>query len=127
VKYAAFRLDRPYLCVATAASMDGYSSAGAPLVDDGFKKTIACRPPRAILADLAVIRAAPPAMAGWGYGDLAGKVPAGGDWLLADALGIEPLDDRAGRSSRTTSRPGSPTPPRSLRATRAPSPASSSA
>ncbi len=92
VKYAAFQLDRPYLCVATAASMDGYSSAGAPLSDRGFKKTLPCRPPKAILADLSVIAAAPREMTGWGYGDLAGKVPAGGDWLIADALGIEPLD-----------------------------------
>ena len=27
VKHAAFALGRPYLCVATAASMDGYTSA----------------------------------------------------------------------------------------------------
>ena len=95
VKYAAFQLNRPYLCVATAASMDGYTSAGAPLSDRGFKKTIPTRPARAVLADLDVIAAAPPAMLGWGYGDLAGKVPAGGDWIIADALGIEPLDDIA--------------------------------
>ena len=75
--------------------MDGYTSAGAPLSDKGFKKTIATRPARAVLADLDVIAAAPPAMLGWGYGDLAGKVPAGGDWIIADALGIEPLDDVA--------------------------------
>lgn len=95
VKHAAFSLDRPYLCVATAASMDGYTSAGAPLSDRGFKKTIQCRPARAILGDLDVIAAAPPAMTGWGYGDLAGKVPAGGDWIIADALGIEAIDDVA--------------------------------
>ena len=95
VKYAAFTLHRPYMCVATAASMDGYTSAGAPLSDKGFKKTIATRPARAVLADLDVIAAAPPAMLGWGYGDLAGKVPAGGDWLIADALGIERLDSVA--------------------------------
>lgn len=95
VKHAAFQLDRPYLCVATAASMDGYTSAGAPLSDRGFKKTIPCRPARVLLADLDVIAAAPPAMSGWGYGDLAGKVPAGGDWIIADALGIEPIDNLA--------------------------------
>ncbi len=95
VKHAAFSLDRPYLCVATAASMDGYTSAGAPLSDKGFKKTIQCRPARAVLGDLDVIAAAPPAMTGWGYGDLAGKVPAGGDWIIADALGIEAIDDIA--------------------------------
>ncbi|TYB90785.1 sn-glycerol-1-phosphate dehydrogenase [Oceaniovalibus sp. ACAM 378] len=95
VKHAAFSLDRPYLCVATAASMDGYTSAGAPLSQGGFKMTIQCRPARALLADLDVISAAPPEMTGWGYGDLAGKVPAGADWMVADALGIEPIDDIA--------------------------------
>ena len=72
--------------------MDGYTSAGAPLTRDGFKKTIGCRPPLAILADLDVVASAPAEMTGWGYGDLAGKVPAGGDWIIADALGLEPID-----------------------------------
>ena len=92
VKYAAHRLDQAYLCVATAASMDGYASAGSPLSERGFKKTIPCRAPRGILADLTVMAAAPAVMTGWGFGDLAGKVPAGGDWILADALGVEPID-----------------------------------
>jgi glycerol-1-phosphate dehydrogenase [NAD(P)+] len=92
VKYAAFQLKRPYLCVATAASMDGYASAGSPLSQQGFKHTIQCAPPPVIVADIDIIAAAPPAMAGWGYGDLCGKVPAGADWLIADSLGIEPLD-----------------------------------
>jgi glycerol-1-phosphate dehydrogenase [NAD(P)+] len=95
VKHAAFQLDRPYMCVATAASMDGYASAGSPLSDRGFKKTIQCRSARVVLGDLDVIRAAPPEMNAWGYGDLAGKIPAGGDWIVADALGIEPIDDVA--------------------------------
>ncbi|MEO1102570.1 MAG: sn-glycerol-1-phosphate dehydrogenase [Pseudomonadota bacterium] len=94
-KYAAFTLGRPYLCVATAASMDGYSSAGAPLSNKGFKKTVPCRAPLAILADLDVVAAAPAEMSGWGYGDLAGKVPSGGDWIIADALGIEAIDNVA--------------------------------
>lgn len=95
VKYAAFTAGIAYMCVATAASMDGYTSAGAPLSEKGFKKTIPCRPAKVLLADLDVIAAAPPEMTGWGYGDLAGKVSAGGDWIIADALGIEPIDDVA--------------------------------
>lgn len=95
VKHAAFTAGIPYMCVATAASMDGYTSAGAPLSEKGFKKTIPCRPARVLLADLDVIALAPPEMTGWGYGDLAGKVPAGGDWIIADALGIEAIDDVA--------------------------------
>lgn len=95
VKYAALKVDRPYFCVATAASMDGYASAGSPLVDGGFKHSIACRPPRVMLADLDVIAAAPVAMTGWGYADLAGKLPAGADWIIADVLGVEAIDDVA--------------------------------
>ncbi|MEM0909259.1 MAG: sn-glycerol-1-phosphate dehydrogenase, partial [Pseudomonadota bacterium] len=95
VKYAAFSLGRPYFCVATAASMDGYTSAGSPLSEGGFKKTIPTRAPLVILADLDVVAKAPAAMSGWGYGDLAGKVPAGGDWIVADALGVEAIDDVA--------------------------------
>lgn len=95
VKHAAFGLRRNYLCVGTAASMDGYTSAGSPLSDKGFKKTIQCRPAKAVIGDLDVIAAAPAEMTGWGYGDLAGKVPAGGDWIIADALGIEAVDDVA--------------------------------
>ena len=95
VKYAAFQLDQPFFCVATAASMDGYASAGAPLSDRGFKHTIPCAPPRVMLADLDVLSKAPAEMSGWGYGDMAGKIPAGADWIVADALGIEAIDDVA--------------------------------
>jgi glycerol-1-phosphate dehydrogenase [NAD(P)+] len=95
VKHSAFGLGRPYLCIATAASMDGYTSAGAPLSERGFKKTIQCCPARAVLGDLDVIAKAPPEMTGWGYGDLSGKVPAGADWIIADALGIEAIDSIA--------------------------------
>lgn len=94
-RYAAFQAGTTFMSVPTAASMDGYTSAGAPLSDKGFKITLQCTPPRVILADLDIIAAAPAEMSGWGYGDLAGKMPAGGDWLVADALGIEPLDDTA--------------------------------
>lgn len=92
VKYAAALANKPYLCLATAASMDGYAASGAALLQDGFKRTLACAPPQAVLADPGVLAAAPPRMAAWGYGDLAGKVVAGADWLLADALGVEALN-----------------------------------
>ena len=91
-KYAAALAERPYVCVATAASMDGYTASGAALLDQGFKRTFACPPPVAVVADLDVIAQAPAAMAAWGYGDLAGKTAAGGDWLLAEAAGEEQGD-----------------------------------
>lgn len=92
VKYAAELAGTPYVCVPTAASMDGYAASGAALRDDGFKRTFACAAPVAIVADLAVIATAPSAMAGWGYGDLVGKLVAGADWIVADALGVEALN-----------------------------------
>jgi glycerol-1-phosphate dehydrogenase [NAD(P)+] len=95
VKHAAALAGKPYACIATAASMDGYAASGAALLDDeGFKRTLACAPPVAVLADLDVLGAAPARMTAWGYGDLAGKTVAGADWLLADALGVEPLSQR---------------------------------
>jgi glycerol-1-phosphate dehydrogenase [NAD(P)+] len=90
-KYAAEVAGLPYVSVATAASMDGYAASGAALLDGGFKRTLACTPPVAILADLDIIANAPPRMASWGYGDLAGKVIAGADWILADAAGEDAI------------------------------------
>ena len=81
-----------YISVATAASMDGYAASGAAMLEDGFKRTLECRPPVAIVADLDVISQAPPHMAAWGYGDLAGKLIAGADWILADAVREDPID-----------------------------------
>ncbi len=95
VKYAAFQRNTPYMCIATAASMDGYASAGSPLSQDGFKHTISCSPPTVIVADLDIISSAPKEMAGWGYGDLAGKIPAGADWIIADTFNIEEIDEVA--------------------------------
>ena len=80
------------MVAATAASMDGYAAFGAAITHEGFKQTFACPAPLAIVADVEVIAAAPPALSASGYGDLLGKVTAGADWLLADALGVEPVD-----------------------------------
>ena len=92
VKRAAHEAGRPYLSVATAASMDGYTAFGAAITKDGYKQTMTCPAPRAVVADLEVLAGAPPAMTASGYGDLLGKVTAGADWLVADALGVEPVD-----------------------------------
>ena len=46
--------------VATAASMDGYTAYGASITKDGSKQTFDCPAPRAVVADIDVIRAAPP-------------------------------------------------------------------
>jgi glycerol-1-phosphate dehydrogenase [NAD(P)+] len=96
VKLAAHRAGREsYLCVATAASMDGYTAFGASITFQGAKQTFNCPAPRAVVADIDVIRQAPPEMTASGYADLAAKLTAGADWILADALGAEAIDPRA--------------------------------
>ena len=91
-KLAAHLAGRPYVTVATAASMDGYAAFGAAITRDGFKQTAECPAPRAVLAETVVLAAAPAAMTASGFGDLMGKVTAGADWLLADALEVESID-----------------------------------
>jgi glycerol-1-phosphate dehydrogenase [NAD(P)+] len=93
-KRASGELHRPYMVVATAASMDGYAAFGASIAVDGYKQTLTCPAPVAVVADAAVLAAAPPRLAASGYGDLAGKITAGADWLIADALGIEPINQK---------------------------------
>lgn len=95
VKLAAHRTGRPYMCVATAASMDGYTAFGASITHEGSKQTFDCPAPAAVIADLNVIAAAPPEMTAWGYADLLAKVTAGADWILADALEVEPINPLA--------------------------------
>lgn len=90
-KRASFELERPYACVATAASVDGYASFGAPITKDGFKKTWPCSAPCAILADSEILLTAPHALTASGYADLAAKIPGGADWIIADALGEHPI------------------------------------
>ncbi len=92
VKLAAHRAGRQYLAVATAASMDGYTAFGASITHHGSKQTFDCPAPQVVVADLAVIAAAPPHLNAAGYADLLAKVTAGADWILADALGVEPID-----------------------------------
>lgn len=91
-KLAAHRVGRPYMAVATAASMDGYTAYGASITASGSKQTFDCPAPQAVLADLEVIAAAPPGMNASGYADLLAKIAAGADWIVADALAIEPID-----------------------------------
>ena len=91
-KLVAHRLGRPYMAVATAASMDGYTAYGASITYRGSKQTFDCPAPRAVLADLEVITRAPSSLNASGYGDLLAKGVAGADWILAEAADEEPID-----------------------------------
>ena len=95
VKRAAFEAECSYLCVGTAASMDGYCSSGAALSKNGRKQTMSCPAPLAVIADTAILATAPPEASAAGFGDLASKLTAGADWLLADFTGDDPIEEQA--------------------------------
>jgi glycerol-1-phosphate dehydrogenase [NAD(P)+] len=93
VKRAAGELERGYMNVGTAASMDGYTAFGAAITVEGYKQTLSCPAPKGTVADMDVMSTAPASMTASGYGDLLGKIPAGADWIVADELGVEPIQD----------------------------------
>jgi glycerol-1-phosphate dehydrogenase [NAD(P)+] len=101
VKLAASDLRLPYLCVPTAASVDGFTSFGSAILKDGFKQTMSCEAPRCVAADTAVLSRAPAYLSSSGFADLAGKICAGADWIIADtaaslgAKGAERIDPKA--------------------------------
>jgi glycerol-1-phosphate dehydrogenase [NAD(P)+] len=84
-----------YLTVPTAASVDGYTSFGASITYQNAKQTFECPAPVAVVADVDVIAAAPKEMTAAGYADLAAKVPAGAEWMIADLVGTEPIKPAA--------------------------------
>ena len=90
-KLCSHHHSQSYLTIPTAASVDGYTSFGASITKDNSKQTFECPAPVAVLADVAVIAAAPKEMTAAGYADLAAKVPAGGEWMIADLVGSEPI------------------------------------
>ena len=94
-KLCSYHQSRPYMCVATAASVDGYSSFGASITYKNMKQTFTCPAPKAILADVGVMARAPKEMTAAGYADLAAKIPAGAEWIIADFVGSEPIHDEA--------------------------------
>jgi glycerol-1-phosphate dehydrogenase [NAD(P)+] len=95
VKLSSHLTGRQYLCVATAASVDGYTSFGASITARGAKQTFECPAPQACLADTEIIGKAPKEMTAAGYADLFAKITAGADWILADRLEVESVDPKA--------------------------------
>lgn len=85
-KWTSFQLKIPYVVVATAASMNGYSSANVAPTIDGVKMLIEGRPPVAVVAEPAVIEQAPPVMTTAGFGDTIAKHQSNGDWIVNNLL-----------------------------------------
>jgi glycerol-1-phosphate dehydrogenase [NAD(P)+] len=97
VKMATFRLGRPYQCVPTAASMNGYTSAIAAVLSRGVKRTLPAQQAEAVFADTDVIRRAPEYLNQAGFGDLLSKPYSNADWLLSHLVRGVPYEERPAR------------------------------
>lgn len=93
-KLAAKRMEKPYVAVATAASMNGYGSPIAAFIEGGVKRTLPAAPTQAIVADLDALAAAPIEMTRSGFADLLSKASATADWNLAHLVRDEAYDPR---------------------------------
>ena len=94
-KYAARENGIKSGVYATAASMDGYASNGAPMMENGFKVTENCASPLDILIDTDVICASPHLLTASGFGDIAGKYTCLADWKLSNIINGEEINAEA--------------------------------
>ena len=90
-KHVSYSFGLPYYIVATAPSMDGYASKGSALILDGMKVTLNADVPKAILADVNILKNAPYEMIQAGYGDIIGKYSCLNDWKLSHLVNGEYL------------------------------------
>ena len=91
VKRVSLRAGVPNWCIATAPSVDAFSSDTAALRVAGYHQSVAARASEVIVCDLEVLGRAPPVLVLAGLGDLLAKLLANLDWKLAWLLTGEPL------------------------------------
>lgn len=91
VRFVCSKLNRRFISVPSAASVDGFTSAGAPLIIRGTKKTIQTVSPDAMFADTDVLVQAPKQLTAAGFGDMLGKYTSLADWKFSRETADEPF------------------------------------
>jgi glycerol-1-phosphate dehydrogenase [NAD(P)+] len=86
VKWLAVKTGKPYAVFATAASMNGYSSANIAPAIKGIKRVVDGTVPLAILASPKIIAEAPYKLTASGLGDVLAKPVSITDWRLNNFL-----------------------------------------
>ncbi len=85
-RMACARQKKPLCLFGTAASMDGFASYSAPIVDGNFKTTHPAKCPEVIIADTKILAEAPVALKAAGFGDMVSKNIALIDWQVSHLL-----------------------------------------
>ena len=85
-RVAAKTQAKPFAIFATAPSMDGFAADLAPIIDNNFKTSWPGVQPDVILADTAILAAAPVELKAAGFGDMVAKYLGIFDWKVARLL-----------------------------------------
>ena len=88
-KVLSYRLKIPFVMIITAPSCDGFASTVSALVIDKMKTTIETAAPKAIIADINILKNAPMPMILAGVGDILGKYTSLCDWQLGRLINDE--------------------------------------
>lgn len=88
-RYFSDKLQKPYISIPAAPSMDGYSAKVALLFVDGVKQTLEATYPKAIYADTDYLKGAPRRLLAAGVGDLVAKITACTDWKISSIVNGE--------------------------------------
>ncbi|WP_082233005.1 sn-glycerol-1-phosphate dehydrogenase [Halobacillus massiliensis] len=94
-RFCSEKLSIPFISVPTAASVDGFTSKGAPLILRGKKQTIQTCSPIAVFADTEILSKAPMALTAAGFGDILGKFTSLLDWRISHLVANEPYNATA--------------------------------
>lgn len=97
---ASAEIDKPLCLFATAASMDGFASYNAPLIDGNFKLTYSAKSPEVIIADTKILAKAPAELKSAGFGDMVGKYVGLIDWQVSSLISGEYYCDKVANLTR---------------------------
>ena len=89
-RFCSSKMRIPFVSVPTAPSVDGFTSAGAPLIVRGVKTTYQTQAPVAVFADTDVLERAPKELVWAGFGDVIGKSTSLADWAFGAMAADEP-------------------------------------
>lgn len=85
-KIVANLTGKPYIIVATAPSMDGYTSATSSMERQGLKVSIKSKCPDVIIGDTAILAQAPKRMLASGLGDMLAKYVSICEWRISHLI-----------------------------------------
>ena len=93
-KYVSCKVGGSYSIIASALSMNGYTSSNASLVKNGIKQSFAAHLPQNVIFDSNILTQAPKHLTLAGFYDCLSSVTANFDWLLSNIVLKTPYNNK---------------------------------